>query len=147
MTDRHATDLLSRRPGLRGFVPRLAVPAVVADGEPGGGAGPTTRCVTFNGWSNTAAYSRAWAAISTRIDFRSACYVTYTVTYANNATGDVFVGGSGQLLNSSFSGTVEADFLDFSTSYTVTLTIADQSGLAILRESANVTTPTPKTGA
>jgi len=104
-------------------------------------------CVKFNGWANRTGHHLAWAAIWTSLNFSSFCYVTYTVTYVNTLTGAVFVGGSGQLLNASFSGTIDADNLDFSTSYTVTLTIADEAGLALIRQTATVTTPAARADA
>jgi len=103
-----------------------------------------TSCVRFVGWANRTDHAISRVAIWTSIEFSSSCSVAYTVTYANELTGESFVGGSGQLLNSSFGGTIEVDALDFSTPYTVTLTIADQSGLALVQRSTTVTTPGPR---
>ena len=114
-------------------------------GGGGGGSTATTPCVKFGGWSSRIGYYKAWAAIWTSVNFSSSCYVTYSVTYTDDLTGAVYTLAQGGLLNAVYSSTIDADFLDFSTPYTVRLRIVDGSGAVQLEQTADITTPAPKT--
>jgi len=121
----------------------------------GGGAGggtPTTTvpaagpCAHVTAFSSSTGYYSVWAAIWTPFSISNACGspVNWQMTYTNGTTGvvDFARSSSTQYMPS---GTIDEDWAAFSTTYTVTLTVADAGGAVLDSRSALVTTKQPKT--
>ena len=120
-------------------------------GGGGGGATPTTTvpastsCATITSFSNTTGYYSVFAAIWTKFSFTSSCAtpVTMHMTYLNGNTGNVDFSANTPIN----SGTIDEDWAQFSTPYTVTMSLTDSSGTVLASQSAVITTKVPKTGA
>ena len=129
--------------------------AAASGGVSGGGGGggtptttvaPTTSCAVVSSFSNSTGYYSVWAAIWTKFSISNSCSApaNWQMTYTNGTTGlvDFARGSSTQYMSS---GTIDEDWADFSTAYTVTLTVTDASGVVLDSRSAVVTTKQPKT--
>ena len=121
-------------------------------GGGGGGGGtpttvaPATSCATITSFSNSTGYYSVWAAIWTPFAISDSCgyAVNWSMTYTNGNTGAVdFSRASSSAYMSN--GTIDEDWAAFSTPYTVTLTVTDQTGTVLDARSALVTTKAPKT--
>lgn len=121
---------------------------VNAGGGGGGGGGVSApasgSCASITSFSNSDGYYRIWAAIWTKYSFANNCGgpVTVSFTYTNGLTGNVDFSASAYVNN----GTIDEDWADFSTPYTVTMKITDAFGNVLDSRSAVVTTKVGKSG-
>ena len=117
-------------------------------GSGGGGGGTTTTstCGQITSFSNSTGYYSVWAAIWTSFSISSSCATpaNWSMTYTNGNTGAVDFARSSTTQYMP-SGTIDEDWAAFSTPYTVTLTVTDNSGAVLDSRSAIVTTKQPKT--
>jgi len=115
----------------------------------GGSTTTSTSCTKVAAFSNSTGYYSVWAAVWTSVSFTTTCSggaTTWSVTYVNNNTGAQVFWASGST-SSGWNGTVDEDWCDFSTPYTVTLTLTDGHGTVQYSQALQVTTPAPKAGA
>jgi hypothetical protein len=83
-----------------------------------------------------------WAAIWTQFAYTTSCgyAVTMTMTYVNGNAGLVYLQRSTSVVN----GTIDADWADFSTPYTVNVTLTDAADNVLASRSGLVTTTVGK---
>ena len=97
------------------------------------------------GASKIAGYYAVWAAIWTPFSISVSCGVpvNWAMTYTNGTTGAVDFARSSSTQYMS-SGTIDEDWAAFSTAYTVSLTVTDNTGAVLDSRTAVVTTKQPK---
>ena len=118
---------------------------VTGGGGAGGGGSTTpaapasTSCAQITSFSNSTGYYSVWAAIWTPFSFTSSCgfAVTFTMNYLNGNTGAVDFSRSSAFMTN---GTIDEDWAAFSTPYTVTLRVTDNSGNVLTSRSTSATT-------
>jgi hypothetical protein len=114
----------------------------------GGKTTSTATCTPISSWGVTTGYFKQWAA--TWASFTLApCTVgatgTWDIQFHNDNTGQIDFERSGfyTVLSTGYSETLDHDFGPFDTTYTVTLTLTDSSGVQTTR-SSTITTKSPK---
>ena len=118
----------------------------------GGGGGSTapapssSSCAHITSFSNSDGYYSVWAAIWTPYAISNSCsgVVNWKMTYTNGSTGAVDFIRTGSFMGSGAGGTIDEDWADFSTPYTVSLTVSNEQEQVLDSRSALVTTKAPK---
>lgn len=118
---------------------------VRAQGGSGGGSTPVTTapvlpiastCAVITGFSNTTGYYSIWSAIWTKFSIANSCNtpLNWEMTFTNNNTGLVEFSRATSTIYMT-SGVIDYDWGQFSTPYTVKLTLTDANGSVVTSQS------------